>query len=137
MVQEVEQSGIVEDCRMLALMYAVIASNADIFISGELGFHLLQLVDLSFLGPEYLKVVEKDELGDDRASLAPTVSPEGISAILVSDVERADLQGSCTAGCTATGNQCDCKRSSQHGKESCGFHYGEDLIFSESKVNKY
>jgi hypothetical protein len=57
-------------------MYTLIATQTNIFIAREKGLHLLQLVELAFLGAEDFQIVEKDLLGDDRASLSPSISPE-------------------------------------------------------------
>ena len=122
---------------MLSFVDAVIPSKADVIIFRKEPLKLSQGIYLSFLGAEYLEVMETDELGDDRSALTPAVTTERITAVFIADVERTDLHGGDPAGYAATGQHGDCKRYSQQRGDFCDFHYDVELICNESKVNKY
>ena len=57
-VEQVEHGGIIEYGRVFALFLAIIAGHADVFVSGQKGLEVLELLFIAFLGSEDVEFVE-------------------------------------------------------------------------------
>ncbi len=83
---DIEFVSAVEDSRVFTFIFTVIASYADIIITGEGFFHIFQLVKETFLCAENIEVMVLHNLGNHRITLSPTVSAGGVGTIGISQV---------------------------------------------------
>ncbi len=79
---------------MFAFLFAVVASYTDIIITGQCLFHVLQLMDEALLRAENVEIMVLHHLDNDRVTLSPTVSVDGVAAVGVSQIVGGNGDGS-------------------------------------------
>ena len=85
-VKEPEPVALVENRSVFAFFNTVVTSHTDIIIIGQNRKQVQQLAMKHLLRTENVEIVETDEIGDDGASLRPSVSLSRIFRIGVSEV---------------------------------------------------
>ena len=79
---------------MFTFLFAVVTAYADIVITGQCLFHVLQLMDEALLCAENIKIMVLHHLGNDRVTLSPTVATDGIATVGISQIVGSNSDGS-------------------------------------------
>ena len=71
---------------MFTFLFAVVATYADIVITGQCFFHVFQLMNKALLCAENIEIMVLHHLGNDRVTLSPTVAADRIATVGISQI---------------------------------------------------